>query len=136
MARNQKHKITLFLASNLAAGAFFFAAPANAQALLSPTGGKGQLVFDNITGIRANVSNGVNYSGDIGFSIQRLGVNTDLGGGVTGTNVIHATTVWFAPQADYFVINHFSVGGLVEIANTSVSEDIATSAAASTSRDL
>jgi hypothetical protein len=136
MLRNQGRKIALFLAANLAALAFFCTPNANAQsALLSPTGGKGQLVFDNITGIRANVTSGVSYSGDVGFSIQRFGVNTDLGGGVTGTNVFHATTVWLAPQADYFVINHLSVGGLLEIASTSTSEDIATSATTSTSKD-
>ena len=137
MARTQKHKIALFLASNLAAGAFFYAPHANAQsALLSPTGGKGQLVFDNLTGLRANVTQGVSYSGFIGFQIERYSQNVDLGGNVSGNAVIHATTVWFAPQADYFVINHLSIGGLVEIASTSGSEDIPVNAAQTQSTDL
>ncbi|MEO7109912.1 MAG: hypothetical protein ABI183_05700 [Polyangiaceae bacterium] len=137
MARNQKHKLALFLASNLAAGAFFFAPHANAQStLLSPTGGKGQLVFDNITGLRGDVSDGVSYAGDVGFSIQSLAVNETLPGGVTATETIHATTFWLAPQADYFVINHLSIGGLVEIASTSRSASVPVNGAVTQTQDL
>jgi hypothetical protein len=137
MPRFQGRKIALFLAANLAGLAFFYAPHANAQtALLSPTGGKGQLVFDNITGLRANVSDGVSYSGDVGFSLQQLSVSENVAGGGTATATIHATTLWFAPQADYFVINHLSIGGLVEIASTSRSIDAPVNGAVTQSVNL
>ena len=140
MLRFQARRIGLFLAANLAAGLFFTASPAKAQALLSPTGGKGQLVFDNITGLRANVSQGVSYSGIVGFQIERYGQTVDLAnnnaGGGTATQVVHTTTLWLAPQADYFVIPHLSIGGLVEIASTSGSVDVPVSAATTQSADL
>jgi hypothetical protein len=136
MVRLQARRIGLFLASNLAAAAFFVAPGAHAQTLLSPTGGKGQLVFDNLTGLRANTTQGVSYSGFIGFQIERYGQNVDLGGNTSGTAVIHSTTLWLAPQADYFIINHLSLGGLVEIASTSGSEDIPLNAAQTQSTDL
>lgn len=136
MARIQARSIALFLASNLAAAALFVAPQASAQSLLSPTGGKGQLVFDNITGLRANISNGVSYSGVVGLQVERYGVNVDTGGGTSATDVIHATTVWLAPQADYFVIPHLSIGGLIEIASTSRSEDRPLNAAVTQNFDL
>lgn len=130
-------KYAWFLAANAAFAVTALAPRAHAQqALLTQTGEKGQLVFDNITGLRANVTQGVSYSGVLGFQIERYGQNVDLGGNTTGTEVIHSTTFWLAPQADYFVINHLSIGGLVEIASTSGSVDVPVNAAQTQSTDL
>ena len=137
MSRIRARAFGLFLAANLAAGTMLLSPAAHAQqTLMSQTGGKGQLVFDGLTGLRANVTQGVSYAGVLGFQIERYGQNVDLGGGTSGTAVIHATTVWLAPQADYFIINHLSIGGLVEIASTSGSEDVPINAAQTQSFDL
>ena len=124
MSRIRARAFGLFLAANVAGGVMLLSPQASAQqTLMSQTGGKGQLVFDNITGLHVNFAQGVSYSGIVGFSIERYGVNVDLGGNTTGTDVYHTTTFWLAPEADYFIINHLSIGGLVEVATTSRSED-------------
>jgi hypothetical protein len=41
-----------------------------------------------------------------------LGAN----GAIGGTDTINATTVWFAPSADYFLFEHISIGAVVELA--------------------
>ncbi|MGH7327147.1 MAG: hypothetical protein ACREJX_02230, partial [Polyangiaceae bacterium] len=130
MSRIRGRAFGLFLAANAAAVASFVAPSAHAQqTLMSQTGGKGQLVFDGITGIHANVTQGVSYAGVLGFQVERYGVNQDIPGGGSATRVTHITTVWLAPQADFFVINHLSIGGLLEIGSTSSSIDVPVNAA-------
>ncbi|HEX7666069.1 MAG TPA: hypothetical protein VF407_16190 [Polyangiaceae bacterium] len=131
----QVRAIGSVVSASLAAVLFFLAPSARAQnTLLSPTGGKGQLVFDGITGLHVSPV-GVGYSGVLGFELQNYSMKTTIPGG-TANSTVHTTTVWFAPEADYFVINHLSVGGLLSIANTSGSVDVPTTAAVSVSRDL
>lgn len=108
----------------LALGALLLLTPRTAHAqrtLMTPSGGKGTLAVDNITGLRISPLAGVAYAGPLGVSTLRYSQDAlDPAGFNT---VTHYTTVWLAPAADYFVIDHLSIGGLVEIASTSGSVD-------------
>jgi hypothetical protein len=96
------------------------AAPASAQ--MVEAGQRGSLVFDDLSGFRASTVGGVGYAGPIGVSVQSLDEDI-IGGQVGDTNTYHYTNFWFAPSLDVFVINHLSIGGLVEVAVTSSSVD-------------
>ena len=135
-ARWMKSLVTFSVA--LAVGVALVGAPrvasAQARALMTPTGGRGQLSIDELTGFRL-ATTGVSYAGPIGVSFQRFG--TDDFGVSNRTTVEHTTTFWLAPAADYFVIEHLSVGGLVEIVSTSGSVDTPNgSGTATVSNDL
>lgn len=101
--------------------------------LLTPTGGRGQLAFDNITGLRISAAGGLQYAGPLGIATQRYSV-ADYGG--RGDTIYHLTTFWIAPAADYFVIDQLSVGGMIELASTSGSVDIPLSPTADQNFDL
>ncbi len=108
----------------LALTALFLLTPRTAHAqrtLLTPTGGKGTLAIDNISGLRISPLAGVSYAGPLGVSTIRY--STDSLALNTPNQVFHYTTVWIAPAADYFVIDHLSIGGMVELASTSGSVD-------------
>jgi hypothetical protein len=106
-----------------------FAATSLSALLLSPTasaqmveaGRRGSIVFDDISGFRASSVGGVGYSGPIGFSFQSLNETVFNAGGDTQTT--HFTNFWFAPSLDVFLINHLSLGGLIEVGVTSASVD-------------
>jgi hypothetical protein len=95
--------------------------------LLTKPGQKGQVVIDQISGFRGGVAGvlgsqnelapTLQYYGPIGFAIQRYS-QVDANFTMNSDNVT-ATTFWFAPSADVFVINHLSIGGMVEVAYTS-----------------
>jgi hypothetical protein len=101
--------------------------------VLNPMGAKGTLAIDDLSGFRMGsvgtgnpgVNYGVSYTGILGFSVQSVGEN-DFNTGVTTT--AHYTSIWIAPSADYFVIDHLSVGGLLAIESTSASLDVPTGA--------
>jgi hypothetical protein len=104
-------------------------APREAHAqreLLSRMGSKGQLAIDQLSGFRASSIGGVSYAGPIGFSIQNFSetVPSLIPNGPTSSNTYHFTSFWLAPSADYFVVDHLSIGGLVEIVTTSGSVDV------------
>ncbi|HEX7604382.1 MAG TPA: hypothetical protein VF316_22340, partial [Polyangiaceae bacterium] len=113
------------VAGVLAAIAVSFATPASAE-LLTPTGGKGQLVLEQIAGFRAGGaagpgSSGVSYAGFLGFNYSRYSQNSgDPQGGYTAYRY---TSFWIAPSADFFPIDHLSIGGLLELSTTSSSLD-------------
>jgi hypothetical protein len=98
----------------------FVATPALAQ--MVDAGERGSLVFDDLSGFRASSIGGLGYAGPIGVSVQSLNEAT-IGGANGDTTTNHYTNFWFAPSVDVFVINHLSVGGLVEVAVTSASVD-------------
>jgi hypothetical protein len=104
------------------------ASPASAQpAPTTDAGQRGSLVFDDISGFRASTLGGIGYAGPIGVSFQSL--NEAVVGGANGdSTTYHYTNFWFAPSVDVFVIDHLSVGGLVELAVTSASVDQNTAA--------
>ncbi len=92
--------------------------------LLTPLGGKGQLAIDQISGLRVGVNPygpSVDYYGPIGLAVQSYNEATGAFPGATAT--VHETTFWLAPSADFFVIDHLSVGGLIAFATTSTSID-------------
>ncbi len=112
------------------------AAPGAAHAqreVRTPMGERGTLAIDQLSGFRASSIGGVTYAGPIGFSIQSFG-QTDFSG--RGSNTSHYTNFWLAPSADYFVIDHLSIGGLIEIATTSVTVDTTNQAGVTTSVNL
>jgi hypothetical protein len=122
-----------------------FAGPAYAQReLLTRPGQKGQIVIDQLSGFRGGVAGAVgenalypslDYYGPIGFSVQHY--SQAAAGPTAGNSIgVTATTFWLAPSLDVFVINHLSVGGMVQIAYTTASESIPTSAIVSRSADL
>ncbi len=98
---------------------------AHAADLVTPTGGRGQFVLDQISGFRASSAPGTNgsfsYSGFIGFSYSHFSV--DHGNPPGGYDAYNYTSFWLAPSLDYFVVEHLSVGALVEISTTSASRD-------------
>jgi hypothetical protein len=127
------------------ASAVLFAIPAMAQReLLTRPGQKGQIVLDQISGFRGGVAGIVGrdgelaptmqYYGPIGFAIQRYS-QTDPAAAQNSDSVT-ATTFWLAPSLDVFVIDHLSIGGMVEIAYTSNSGSEATSNSRSTNVNL
>jgi len=94
--------------------------------LLTPTGGRGQLAIDQISGFRAGTGPygpSVNYWGPLGFAYQSYSQDT---GNPGQSAAVHLTTFWIAPSADFFVIDHLSIGGLVQVATTSGSTDLTT----------
>jgi hypothetical protein len=95
---------------------------AAAQHELPTMGGKGTLSIDQVSGFRVSSVGGLTYEGPLGFSIQRYS-NTPFPPGGPDT-VYHYTNFWLAPSADIFVIDHLSIGGLIEFVSTSSSVDI------------
>ena len=96
---------------------------ANASAQMVEAGGRGSIVFDDLSGFRASTVGGVGYAGPLGVSVQSL--NEAVIGGANGdTETFHYTNFWFAPSIDVFVINHLSVGGLIEVGVTTASHDL------------
>lgn len=89
---------------------------AEARDLLVAPGSKGQLAFDQISGFRATLLDGFGYSGLLGGRYDRQSVDVR-----DGKRVVSSLSLWIAPSADYFVIDHLSLGGLVEVTRTSAS---------------
>jgi hypothetical protein len=89
-------------------------------------GAKGTLAIDQLSGFRvSSVSNftgsgGVSFASPIGFAIQRYNESPYQPG---PDRTYHATTFWIAPSADIFIIDHLSLGGLIEFVTTSTSVD-------------
>jgi len=90
---------------------------AQGRDLLSHSGGKGQLAIDTLMGFRIGAFSGVSYAGPLGFSTQSYNEHNPSNNNLETTT--HLTTFWFAPAADYFIIDHLSIGGLLEVATTS-----------------
>jgi hypothetical protein len=88
-------------------------------------GDRGQLAIDQISGFRLSSSGSITYYGPIGVSVSSITLrNLNTRANVTEDDTFHYTTFWLAPSADFFVIDHLSIGGLIEYAHTSTSEDV------------
>jgi hypothetical protein len=124
------------------------AVPASAQReLLTRPGQKGQIVIDQLSGFRGGVSgvvgagaNGalypsLNYYGPIGFAVEHYSQAAPPPD-APNSYAVTATSFWLAPSVDVFVINHLSVGGMVQIAYTSASESLPMNGTQSTSTSL
>lgn len=94
---------------------FLTARPARAadRELIVPFHEGGHLVLDQLSGMRLSTGTGVSYAGPIGFAHRAEKIE--------GISELDTNTYWLAPSADVFVLDHFSVGGLVEIAHTTSS---------------
>jgi hypothetical protein len=98
------------------AACFAAATPAEARDLLTAPGAKGQFAFDQISGFRATLLDGVGYTGLLGFRLDRQAYDVP-----NGTRVYRALSLWLAPTADYFVVDHLSLGLAFEIVRTTSS---------------
>jgi hypothetical protein len=118
--------VRIAAASLAAASATFVATTASAQQY-GALGNKGTLAIDQISGFRANSVGGIGYAGLIGFNTQSVSVDDNAPNGQkAGSHTEHFTNFWIAPSADYFIIDHLSLGGVIEIASTSRSLSIDT----------
>ncbi len=102
----------------------FMGGEAHADDLSVPLGAKHQLVLGELAGMRLS-PNGTSFQGPLGFrtgsvTVDQFGANANEASLTTSY-----TSVWFAPSADFFVIDHLSVGGLFEISSTSSSTEVA-----------
>ncbi len=121
------------IAVSLAAIATFATTAVSAQQFEREAGSKGTLAIDQLSGFRASSADGVSYAGPLGFSVQHISVDNPPSSNL-GPDSVSKTTFWIAPSLDYFIIDHLSIGGLVEIANTSSSAENATSKTATTTQ--
>jgi hypothetical protein len=112
------------LAATLGLAALAAARSAEAQReLLTPTGGRGQLALDGLVGVRTNLS-GIAIGGPIGFAYSTFAVDASPSGQTqTGQTRVG---FWIAPQADYFVVDHLSIGGRVEFQVTTRTDSTTT----------
>ncbi len=85
--------------------------------LLSPMGARHTLSIDQVAGFRVNAS-GFSYAGPIGFATNSYNETGFNGGGDT---TVKTTSFWFAPSADFFIIDNLSLGGVVELTTQSQS---------------
>jgi hypothetical protein len=123
------------------------ALPARAQReLLTTPGQKGQIVIDQLSGFRGGVSGvvgaggdalypSINYYGPIGVAVEHYSQAAPPPD-APNSFVVTTTTFWLAPSLDVFVINHLSIGGMVQIAYTSASESLPMNGTQSTSTSL
>jgi hypothetical protein len=104
----------------LGAASMAFASSADAE-LLTPLGGRGQLVIQQVAGFRAGTAaspsgGGFSYSGLVGFNYSSY---TQTQPGATDASDTYGfTSFWIAPSADFFPIDHLTIGGLVEFSVT------------------
>lgn len=104
-------------------GALVAPTRANAQReLLTRPGEKGHLVLDQIAGFRgtfgAEGGGNVAFLGPLGFSVQEYHLGRFSPSGL-GEATLQTTTFYLAPSADYFILDHVSLGGLLELSTTS-----------------
>jgi hypothetical protein len=108
----------LFLVA-LAASLFFscWSRAAHAEReLIVPFHEGGHVVLDQLSGLRVNPNNGFTYAGPAGIAFQSTKADSIVPGGPASET--STTSIWFAPSVDVFVIDHLSVGGLIEIGHT------------------
>lgn len=86
--------------------------------LLNTMGAKHTLSIDQVAGFRIN-SSGLSYAGPIGFSTRSDTATSFQNNG--GDSTLKTTTFWLSPSADYFVIDHLSLGAAFELSTTSQS---------------
>ncbi len=104
-----------------AAFAFFLAFLVERQArgereLIVPFEERGHVVLDQLAGLRLDPTSGFSYAGPAGVAFRSTRSDAFVPGGpATETST---TTMWLAPSADVFVVDHLSVGGRIEIAHT------------------
>lgn len=89
--------------------------------LLTPLGGRGQFVMQQVAGFRAGTAaspagGGFSYSGLIGFNYSSY--TQTVPGTADSSDTYGFTSFWIAPSADFFPIDHLSIGGLLEFSLT------------------
>lgn len=95
---------------------FFFGREARAEReLIVPFDEAGHCVLDNLAGLRVDGESGASYEGAIGVASRTTKEDSFTPGGPSSEAT--QTSLWFAPSADVFVAEHFSVGARIEIAH-------------------
>lgn len=109
-------RLALFVLALLAVLGTPRAARAAERELIVPFHEGGHLVLDQLSGMRLSTGTGLSYAGPVGFAFRTEKADAFAVG--APSSELKTTTFWLAPSADVFVLDHFSVGGLVEIAHT------------------
>lgn len=115
-------KASQIAAGVVLAGSALFASESVAHAdLLTPLGARGQFVMSQMSGFRAGTAanpggGGFSYSGILGFNYSSYSQATP--GAADASTSYSFTSFWFAPSADFFPIDHLTIGGLFEISAT------------------
>ncbi len=151
--RRGAHPVLLQVGATVAAFVLLALAAPSARAqreLLTRAGQKGQIVIDQLSGFRGGVSGelggnaavganalypSLDYYGPIGFAVQHYS-QAASGANAGNSYSVTATTFWLAPSLDVFVINHLSIGGMIQIAYTTASESAPMNPVVSRSGDL
>lgn len=134
-ARAARHARAAVATLALAAGAF---APREAHAereLVDALHAQGTLVIDQVSGFRLSPE-GLTYAGPLGFAVRSTSEDNFVPPGPEGAVTRTQTTGWIAPSLDVFVIDHLSVGGLVEFSLTSNSITFPTGGATEQTNEL
>ena len=101
--------------------------------LLTQAGEAGTLALDQLSGFRTSSAGGFGYAAPLGFGFQSLHAEGVAGGPAVTQRV---TTFYVAPSLDVFVLDRFSVGGLVEFAWQNQSLELTPPGGASTKTGL
>jgi len=111
---------SVVFAALVACAAGVVAPAARADSLITPTGGRGQLVIQQVAGFRAGGITTPNVAaaqlGMLGLSYSSLSLGHAAGG---GSDSFESFGFWLVPSADFFPIDHLSVGGLIQFGLTS-----------------
>ena len=116
----------------LLAATALIASTARSETLATNFGDRRQLVLGDISGVRV-AADGLSYVGPLGLSFARDSATNFRG---VGNNVSRTMRFWFAPSADYFVMDRFSVGVSIAFSVTSGAIDIPVNANATQTFDL
>lgn len=87
-----------------------------------PLGQKGNLIIDQISGFRVSSNGELHYYGPLGFSTRSTTEHSPFVTQNDRTTRTY-TTFWIAPSADFLVIDHLSLGGLIEFSTTGGSDE-------------
>ena len=91
--------------------------PARAEReLIVPFEEGGHLVLDQLSGMRVNAATGAAYAGPAGIAFRTERFDAIVPGDLPSEK--STTSLWLAPSGDFFVTDHLSLGGLIEIGHT------------------
>src|SRR5262249_5524772 len=73
----------------------------------------GHLVLDQLSGLRVRESDGFSYAGPAGIAFRST--KSEALTPNAPSRETKTTSLWLAPSADFFVTDHLSLGGLIEV---------------------
>ncbi len=115
MPGRQRHVLAFVVALLLVV--LSWSRPARAEReLIVPFHEGGHLVLDQLSGLRIDPTSGFAYAGPVGIAFRSTKSDSVTPGGPASET--STTSVWFAPAADFFVTEHLSLGGRIEIGHS------------------